>query len=76
MLTPGKPGVFLLKYVVNICIIWVVISKGRTNMGKVKKPILKRWWFWLIIIVVVIAIGSSMANDNKTATGQADNKNS
>lgn len=35
-----------------------------TSCGaKIKKPLLKKWWFWLIIVLVIIAISISNTNN-------------
>ena len=42
---------------------------------KIKKTILKKWWFWALVIVAVIAIGSSGGNQSTTDTNTAPLQN-
>lgn len=41
-----------------------------TSCGvKIKKPILKKWWFWIVVIfVIVVATGISKDTDNNVKT--------
>lgn len=45
-------------------------APAQQPVGKVKKPIWKRWWFWVLAVIVVIVIASPKGGGDTTAAPQ------